>query len=119
MDAHEPLAAPADFGTGLRAHLGLEEPAVVEAAAAEPSLETGPAPEDAVAPEPSLDDGLETLLELEAQLHAREAVLAAREALLAARADALLAEARNLHATVVARPEPVVDELALRRATRP
>jgi len=115
MQEHEPLETPADFGTGLRAHLGLEQPTPAPEPvehAAEPDPEPQP---DA---EPLHDEELEALAELEAQLHAREEVLAAREALLAARADALLAEARALHATVVAPPAPVADELALRRARR-
>lgn len=104
-----------DFGTGLRAHLGLEaglhEPA---AEAAEPE----PAPVvAAVADEPAETeiDRLEALAALEAELHERERALALREAVLASRAGAILAAAQSLYDDVMGGGPSSHDELALLR----
>ena len=85
------MESAADFGTGLRAHLGLEQaalessprrrrPDVILAAEAVPDAHQG------------LDCGaLEALASLEAELLERERAVAQREASLAGRAGALLA----------------------------
>ncbi|HUH14536.1 MAG TPA: hypothetical protein VML35_01485 [Gaiellaceae bacterium] len=109
----------ADFGTGLRAHLGLEraeldllaEPATVPnelAAEIAAAAAADAAPESAV---------LEALAALEAELLERERILALREASLAGRAGSLLAAAQALYDEVLGgRPSPDDDELArLRR----
>lgn len=107
----------ADFGTGLRAHLGLEraeldllaEPAAVpNELAAEIAAAADAAPESAA---------LEALVALEAELLERERVLALREASLAGRAGGLLAAAQALYDEVLGGgPPPDDDELGrLRR----
>lgn len=107
----------ADFGTGLRAHLGLEraeldllaEPvAVPNELAAEIAAAADAAPESAA---------LEALAALEAELLERERILALREASLAGRAGSLLAAAQALYDEVLGGgPSPDDDELArLRR----
>ena len=106
----------ADFGTGLRAHLGLEriqldvvaEPTVT-VAQVEEMIAADAAPEDRSA--------LETLAALEAELLERERLLALREAALAGRAGSLLAAAQSLYDEVLGGgPAPNDDELArLRR----
>ena len=92
----------ADFGTGLRAHLGLEraeldllaEPAAVpNELAAEIAAAADAAPESAA---------LEALAALEAELLDRERALAHREANFAGRAGALLAAAKELYDDVLA-----------------
>lgn len=103
----------ADFGTGLRAHLGLEraeldllaEPAAVpNELAAEIAAAADAAPESAA---------LEALAALEAELLERERVLALREASLAGRAGSLLAAAQALYDEVLGGgPSPDDDELA-------
>lgn len=115
---------PSEFGTGLRAHLGLEESLL------EP--QTGPAePPDPIAEAFELPDvsewelelaepiriaPLETLAVLEAQLIERERELTEREAKLAGRAGALLAATQSLYDEVLGGgPAPQDDELAALR----
>jgi hypothetical protein len=107
------MDATGDFGTGLRAHLGLEQ-ATEELAPTVPATAAEPEP----APAPRHDAELEALRAFEAQLQERERSLIAREASLAARAGALLAEARALHDAVVGPPPVLPDELARRRSLR-
>lgn len=114
------MDATADFGTGLRAHLGLEA-APADTLELEPER-AAPARPVAAAEPPAAhvgasDGDLEALAALEDQLLARERAVTAREAALAARAEALLAEAQALHDAVVA-PHDAPDELARRRALR-
>lgn len=109
-----------DFGTGLRAHLGLEQA----------ELEHAPGPDDA--PEQEPDDApvlepaaeqepqpeqvlLETLIAFEAELLERERELAHREATFAGRAGALLAAAKDLYDDVLAGKHTASDELARMR----
>jgi hypothetical protein len=118
----------ADFGTGLRAHLGLEH-ADLELL---PGLELTAGQADAL---PELDDdladdlaaaaatdsaALEALASLEAELLERERVLTLREASLASRAGSVLAAAQALYDEVLGGgPAPEDDELAsLRRRRR-
>ena len=110
----------ADFGTGLRAHLGLEqaelELVAAPAAAPEEIRAAGPAAE---ALDPAARDhaALDALAALESELLERERDLARREASLASRAGALLAAAQSLYDEVLGGgPPPTGDELArLRR----
>jgi hypothetical protein len=112
-----------DFGTGLRAHLGLEHPQLD--VVAEPELQPPPvatatdvaAPVAALA-EAAITGQLEALSALEAELREREHVLAVREATLASRAGSLLAAAQALYDDVLGGgPAPGDDELAqLRRS---
>ena len=120
------MESAADFGTGLRAHLGLEQdqldlvaapeaqPDALEAveAVTEPELDT-----DADrAPERAMLDALESL---ESELLERERDLAQREASLASRAGALLAAAQALYDEVLGGgPAPTDDELARLRRRR-
>lgn len=110
----------ADFGTGLRAHLGLEQ-AELELVAAPEAV-----PEEILADEPDADAGdhaardhaaLDALAVLESELLERERDLARREASLASRAGALLAAAQSLYDEVLGGSlSPTDDELArLRR----
>lgn len=110
----------ADFGTGLRAHLGLEQAELELVAAPEA------APEEILADEPNADAAdraarnraaLDALADLEGELLERERELARREARLASRAGALLAAAQSLYDEVLGGgPAPTDDELArLRR----
>jgi hypothetical protein len=105
-----------DFGTGLRAHLGLEEEQIEllaeSVAAAEPDPVEVPLDEP-----PGADTAsLETLIAFEQELLERERHLARREHALAARAGALLTAAQSLHDAVVGGPPTPRDELArLRR----
>jgi hypothetical protein len=113
------MEAAADFGTGLRAHLGLEQ--------AELELVGAPeaAPEELVAAEPEADADadrspdrgmLDALESLETELLERERALVEREARLASRAGALLAAAQALYDDVLCGDSPTNDELArLRR----
>jgi hypothetical protein len=108
----------ADFGTGLRAHLGLEQAELElvgapEAAPEEIALETA----DEVATAGPDREALEALEGLETELLERERALARREASLAGRAGALLAAAQALYDEVLGGgPSPTDDELArLRR----
>lgn len=112
---------PPEFGTGLRAHLGLEESLL------EPSAEPADLPEP-VAELPDMSEWeleiaepiriapLETLAVLEAQLIERERELTEREAKLAGRAGALLAATQALYDEVLGGgPAPQDDELAALR----
>ena len=108
-----------DFGTGLRAHLGLEEAEIERAAAAEPAPEQEPEEEpfpDAAEHEPQTENAmLETLIAFEAELLERERTLAHREANFAGRAGALLAAAKELYDEVLAGKAASTDELARMR----
>ena len=118
------METAADFGTGLRAHLGLQR--------AELELLAAPAaaPEEVLAVEPTVeadadadaDQGphrgeLEALEALESELVEREHALTRRAAALAGRAGALLAAAQALYDDVLGEGSlPNHDELArLRR----
>ena len=120
------MESAADFGTGLRAHLGLEQAELELVAAPEAApdellaVEAPPEPE----PEPDRDADralvrgtLDALESLEAELLERERNLAQREASLAGRAGALLAAAQALYDDVLGGgPAGTDDELArLRR----
>jgi hypothetical protein len=109
---------PADFGTGPRAHPGLEwaEPTTLEVtlerveSALEPAVVPPPTPELTSSASP---DALEAL---EAELVERERAPTAREASLAGRAGGLLAAAQALYAEVLGGPAEHDDDLArLRR----
>ena len=121
------MESAADFGTGLRAHLGLEQEelelvaapeaapekiAAVEIAAVE--VEAVETEEIAVA---ATDRGaLEALEALETELFERERQLAQREASLASRAGSLLAAAQALYDEVLGGGlAPTDDELARMR----
>ena len=117
------MESAADFGTGLRAHLGLEEEQLELVAAPEAAPEEVAVDEidDVEADEIATTDpdraALEALEALEAELLERERALAAREASLAGRAGSLLAAAQALYDEVLGGgPSPTDDELArLRR----
>ena len=95
--------APADFGTGLRAHLGLDELELTELdfaiAKVEQVLEPIAEPVQPVfiAPPPA-----DPLAAREAALEEREYQLALREANLAGRAATILAAAQSLYDSVPA-----------------
>ena len=114
------METAADFGTGLRAHLGLEQ-AELELVAAPEAV-----PQQLQADEPSACEhadqaperaALDALEALEHELLERERAVAEREASLAGRAGALLAAAQALYDEVLGGgPAPNDDELArLRR----
>ena len=108
----------ADFGTGLRAHLGLEwaEPTALEVAfeRVDKVLERAVVPPPA--PELTSSASLDALEALEAELVDRERALTAREASLAGRAGSLLAAAQALYEEVLGGPADHDEELArLRR----
>ena len=121
------MESAADFGTGLRAHLGLEQDelelvAAPEAAPAQlavdeiEDVDDVAADEIAAAPDSA---ALEALEALETELRERERDLAAREASLAGRAGALLAAAQALYDEVLGGgPSPSDDELARLRRRR-
>ena len=118
------MESAADFGTGLRAHLGLEqqELELVAAPAAAPEelavdeIDDVTADELATAAEGA---GLEALEALETELVERERALAVREASLAGRAGALLAAAQALYDEVLGGgASPSDDELARLRRRR-
>ena len=118
------MESAADFGTGLRAHLGLEQPELELIAAPETApdeLEAAappPAPERDEDADRALERGmLDALESLESELLQRERELARREASLAGRAGALLAAAQALYDEVLGGgPAGNDDELArLRR----
>jgi hypothetical protein len=96
----------ADFGTGLRAHLGLEQNELDATAepAPEHEPEDEPLPDAALAEhEPESESAmLETLIAFESELLERERALAHREANFAGRAGALLAAAKELYDEVLA-----------------
>ena len=116
------MESAADFGTGLRAHLGLEqaelelvaepEAAPEELADDEPAAGAAPA-----GPDRATLEALEALEVLEAELLERERAVATREAGLAGRAGALLATAQALYDEILGGgPSPTDDELTrLRR----
>ena len=108
--------APADFGTGLRAHLGLEErePTTLDLALAKAVSTVEPMAEPLQEPDRT---ELDVLAALEAELLERERALAIREAALAGRAGSLLAAAQALYDEVQGgNPADHDDELArLRR----
>lgn len=110
-----------DFGTGLRAHLGLD------AAQLELAAEPVAPPQQPVAELVEVEVGktepesqqLEALAALEAELADRERILAEREAALASRAGGLLAAAQALYDEVMAgAPTRHDDELARLRRRR-
>jgi hypothetical protein len=110
-----------DFGTGLRAHLGLDA-AQLELAADPAAPPLQPVAElievevGKTEPEP---EQLEALSALEAELAQRERVLAEREAALASRAGGLLAAAQALYDEVMTGvPARHADELAPLRRRR-
>ena len=110
----------ADFGTGLRAHLGLERAELDLLAAAEPvpqpEGDEEPAPDLAAVQEPEAESAmLETLIAFETELLERERALAHREATFAGRAGALLAAAKELYDDVLAGNVIANDELARMR----
>ena len=99
-----------DFGTGLRAHLGLERAQLD--LVAEPTTPPHPAAAAAAAPDTAVADELEALGALEAELSERERALTLREATLAGRAGSLLAAAQALYDEVLGGgPAPHGDEL--------
>jgi hypothetical protein len=106
-----------DFGTGLRAHLGLERAQLD--LVAEPTMP--PLPAAATADDPAPDAAvvaqLDALSALEAELVEREHALSLREATLAGRAGSVLAAAQALYDDVLCgNLSPEDDELArLRR----
>jgi hypothetical protein len=111
------MESAADFGTGLRAHLGLEQ-AELELVAAPEAAPDELAVDDVDEIAAAADrDALEALEALETELLERERALAQREASLAGRAGALLAAAQALYDEVLGGgPSPNDDELArLRR----
>ena len=122
------MESAADFGTGLRAHLGLEQDqlelvAAPDAAPHEFAVDEVEGVEDVeadeiatAAPDPA---ALEALEALEEELLERERALVAREASLAGRAGALLAAAQALYDEVLGGgPAPTEDELARLRRRR-
>lgn len=104
-----------DFGTGLRAHLGLDA-AQLELAAGLVAPPLQPVVELVETEVGETDTRrIDELHALEAELLERERSLAAREAILASRAGGLLAAAQALHDEVLG-TAPLHDELArLRR----
>ena len=107
---------PADFGTGLRAHLGLEEqqPTALDLAIEKVTRTLEPTAVPLQEPEQKALDALEAL---ETELLERERALNMREASLASRAGSLLAAAQALYDEVLGGgPADHDDELArLRR----
>jgi hypothetical protein len=98
MDMSE---APADFGTGLRAHLGLDELELTELdvaiAKVEHTLEPAAEP---LQPVVFTAVSVDPIAAREAALEEREYQLAMREANLAGRAAAILAAAQSLYDSV-------------------
>ena len=121
------MESAADFGTGLRAHLGLEQDELELVAAPEAAPEKIAAVEiaavevEAVEPKEiavaAPDRGaFEALEALETELFERERQLAQREASLASRAGSLLAAAQALYDEVLGGGlSPTDDELARMR----
>lgn len=105
---------PSDFGTGLRAHLGLEREqldVVAEAAELlEPVVEIPADEPEEERVEPLQADPLETLATLQAQLLERERALVEREATLAGRAGSLLAATQALYDEVLRGSAPAQDD---------
>jgi len=113
-----------DFGTGLRAHLGLEQAQLD--LVAEPTMP--PLPAAATADDPAPDAAvvaqkpdaavaqMDALAALEAELVEREHALSMRESALAGRAGAVLAAAQALYDDVMGgEGSPENDELARMR----
>ena len=109
-----------DFGTGLRAHLGLDAAQLELAAepAAPPQHQPVAELVEVEVGEPIEAGRLVALSALEAQLLERERSLAAREALLASRAGSLLAAAQALYDEVIGDAAAHDDELARLRRRR-
>ena len=97
------MESAADFGTGLRAHLGLEQEELALVAAPEPPEELARTRSTTSRPPTAAAEraGLEALEALETELVERERALAVREASLAGRAGALLAAAQALYDEVL------------------
>jgi hypothetical protein len=121
------MESAADFGTGLRAHLGLEQdelelvaaPEAVPEELAADEIEDVEADETATATAAPDRAALEALEALETELLERERALAAREASLAGRAGALLAAAQAIYDEVLGGGSPPnEDELARLRRRR-
>jgi hypothetical protein len=105
-----------DFGTGLRAHLGLEQAEIDELLAEAAGVTEAAAADAPTDDEPDEDAAtLEVLIAFEHELLARERLLARREKALATRAGALLAAAQSLHDEVVGNASKPRDELARMR----
>lgn len=110
-----------DFGTGLRAHLGLEQATLERGfeSPVTPDEEPLHAPAGAAHAEDeepaTPHEMLETLIAFEAELLERERALAHREATFAGRAGALLAAATELYDEVLAGKHTADDELARMR----
>jgi len=107
----------ADFGTGLRAHLGLEwtEPTTLEVAfeRIDSALERAVVPPPT--PELTSTASLDALEALEAELVYREPAVTAREASLGGRAGSLLAAAQAPYDEALGGPADQDDELARMR----
>jgi len=96
-------ASVEDFGTGLRAHLGLDEPELTELDVAIAKVEhvLEPIAEPIHPPVEQLPDApVDPLAAREAALEEREYQLALREANLAGRAASILAAAQSLYDSV-------------------
>ncbi|HUQ22947.1 MAG TPA: hypothetical protein VM049_08015 [Gaiellaceae bacterium] len=106
-----------DFGSGLRAHLGLERAELDLVPEPEAPVEPVAATVDAPGPDAAVTEQFEALAALEAELLERERKLTLREATLASRAGSLLAAAQALYDDVLGGgPSPHDDELGrLRR----
>ena len=138
---HAARTDPHDFGTGLRAYLGLEgadDDTVADAAPegelcvsetqapsatrydAAPAGAEGACVSGSQAPEVVAlpEQPQPALVRRELELAAREAAVAEREAALAARAAALVAEAQALYAAVAGATEDELEAARRRRALR-
>lgn len=113
------MEPPADFGTGLRAHLGLDDlPATAPAPVEDPVDEPVVAPVELAAVAPPDEDEDVRLAEQERLLAEREYELALREALLERRSAAVLAQAQALYDELHGDVRGPEDELAARRLGR-
>jgi hypothetical protein len=113
------MESAADFGTGLRAHLGLEQAELELVASPKTAPEPLASPSTGHDPDPRERAALDALEALETELLEREHDLARREASLAGRAGALLAAAQALYDEVLGGgPSPTDDELARLRRRR-
>jgi hypothetical protein len=104
--------AAADFGTGLRAHLGLERAQLdlVAQPTMLPPMPPHPAAAAVAAPDAALTERSDALVALEAELQERERSLTFREATLASRAGSLLAAAQALYDEVLSGGSPTHDD---------